>query len=257
MLKFRALSVAMLLAVTIPTTLLAQSKEAFLEAFSGEWLVFDPDFSTSAAPCAMTLEIDIELSGSVLDESQLRPTARPRNCVSPLDTVSAWDIDQNQLVLYAQQDVLVARLGGNQNRVTGDVQNSFSTMVLERPTGDPYQVNFSAALKKHRCIYLGYSPTCGTSEDLAEPIMTEEGGVVASLEILVRLNVRDQPRRNSQVVGTLPPQACLKVNYCTTASDGIWCRARFGEASGWVSKTALRQDEWPVSTFRNGCPEVE
>ncbi|MEY8837803.1 SH3 domain-containing protein [Cribrihabitans sp. XS_ASV171] len=254
MIKFRDLRVAAALLALIPAQAGAQSKEKFLEAFSGDWLIFDTSFSTTAAPCMLTLGTTIELRG-VVEESQLHLGATPKNCVEPLSNVTAWDIDQNQLLLFSEQNTLIARLGGNQRRVTGDIEGSFASIVLERTTGDPFQPGFSNALKKHRCIYLGYSSTCATSDDLALPVMGQDGGVVASLGVIVQLNVRDQPRRDSRVVGTLPPETCLKVNYCTTASDGIWCRARFGEASGWVAKTALRQSEWPVVTFVNGCSE--
>ena len=236
----------------MPTVVTAQSRNQFLEAFAGDWIVFDPAFSTTAAPCSMRLSSAIEPQ-SVVEESQLRRTATVSNCVPMLNQVTAWDIDQNQLVLLSEQDTLVARLGGNQTRVTGDIENSFVSIILERATGDEWQVGFSDALRRHRCIYSGYSSTCVTPEDMAEPVMSEEGNVVASLQVLVRLNVRDQPRRDALIVGTLQQNTCLRVNFCTTASDGLWCRARFGEASGWVSKTAIRQNEWPVMTFSNGC----
>ncbi|MDE4060683.1 MULTISPECIES: SH3 domain-containing protein [Rhodobacterales] len=252
MLKSLSLGALAALVTLIAPPSSAQTKEQLLEAFSGNWVVFDTAFSTSSTPCSLSLENKVELHG-VVEESQLRPVANSQNCVVPLNSVSAWDIEQNQLVLYAQQDVVVARLGGNQSRVTGDLSDSFVSLILERPNGDAYQAAFSQAVRQHRCIYLGYTSDCAERSDLAAPVMSEDGGVVASLGLLVNLNVRDQPRRDARIVGTLPQGACLKVNYCTVASDGIWCRARFGEASGWVSKTALRQEKWPVATFVNGC----
>ena len=248
----RALTALAVLSALFPLAAAAQSKTQFLEAFAGEWVVFDPAYSTSSAPCAMTLSNDLELKG-VVEESQLRPVAATRNCVAPLSTVTAWDIEQSQLVLYAQQNEVVARLGGNQGRVTGDIVNSFDSMILERPSGDAHQAVFSQALKQHRCIYLGLSSTCATPEDLSPPVISEDGSAVGSLQVLARLNVRDQPRRDAGVVGTLPADICLKVNFCTIGADGIWCRARFGENSGWVAKTALRQEKWPVVTYVNGC----
>lgn len=254
MLKSLSLSALAALVTLFAGSASAQTKEQLLEAFSGDWIIFDTAFSTSTAPCALNLQNKVELHG-VVEESQLHPVAQSQNCVVPLNSVTAWDIEQNQLVLYAQQDKVVTRLGGNQSRVTGDLADSFVSVIMERASGDAYQVAFSQAVRQHRCIYLGYTSTCAERADLAAPVMSEEGGVVASLGVLVNLNVRDQPRRDARLVGTLPQGACLKVNYCTVASDGIWCRARFREASGWVSKTALRQEKWPVATFVNGCTE--
>ncbi|MEH6833125.1 MULTISPECIES: SH3 domain-containing protein [Falsihalocynthiibacter] len=230
----------------------AQSKEMFLEAFSGQWLIFDTSFSTSPAPCSFELTNVIELRG-VVEESQLRPSGTSENCVAPFDSVKAWDIEDNQLALYAENDALIARLGGNQNRVTGDVGYTFRSVILERANGAPENAKFSQALREHRCIYKGYTAECATKEELALPVFTEGGGVISSVELLVNLNVREQPRGNSLSVGTLPKGTCLKVNYCTTASDGIWCRARFGEAAGWIKKTMLRKDEWPIATYLNAC----
>lgn len=242
------------LSLSVPVQAIAQSRDVLLEAFAGQWVIFDDSFSNSAAPCTIDLTNTIELRG-VVEEAQLRPSATTQNCVVPIDGVSAWDIEGNQLSLYTEQNVLVARLGGNQTRVTGDLETSFRSVVLERSLGDPGNSNFSKALRKHRCIYKGYTADCATKEDLSLPVFSESGGVVASVGVLVDLTVREQPRSTARSVGKLQQGTCLKVNYCVTASDGIWCRARFGEASGWIKKTTLRQSEWPVITFSNSCQD--
>ena len=71
------------------------------------------------------------------------------------------------------------------------------------------------------------------------------------VEILVNLNVRNQPRRDAPVVGILDKGLVITLDYCTSASDGVWCRAIFGTETGWLAKTALRQNEWPIVTYRN------
>lgn len=241
---------AILLCVSGPVS--AQTRTAYLEAFSGQWVVFDPTYSTSPAPCSLELTAEIELKG-VVDESQLRPTVAVHNCVAPLDAARAWDILDGQLALYSAENVLITRLGGDQSRVTGDLEGGFRSVVLERAAGGVGNGQFSKALRKHRCIYKGFSSECASKEELALPVFADAGGVVASIGILVNLTVREHPRASARSVGTLSQGTCLKVNFCTTASDGIWCRARFGEASGWVTKTTLRQGEWPILTFSNIC----
>jgi hypothetical protein len=37
------------------------------------------------------------------------------------------------------------------------------------------------------------------------------------------------------------------------ASDGPWCRAKFGDTTGWLRKFAIRQNRWPIVTFANSC----
>ncbi|MDJ0858802.1 MAG: SH3 domain-containing protein [Dinoroseobacter sp.] len=230
----------------------AQSLQQFREALSGQWVVFDPAYSVTSGQCTLLLQTNVEATG-LLQEAQSRPAAQSQDCISPISTVSSWDIQQGQLALYSNTNALLARLGGNQLRITGDLENSFASIVLERVTGDPYQRKISQALEKYRCIFLGYTGECAEPDELSAPRTLADGGTVANIQSLVFLNVRDQPRRTANVSRTLEPEACLQVNFCTTASDGIWCRASFGETSGWVAKTALRQDEWPVTTFVAGC----
>lgn len=230
----------------------AQSLQQFREALSGQWIVFDPAYAASSGQCSLMLQTNVQPTG-VLQEGLSRPVAQVQNCIAPINAISSWDIEQGQLALYSDTDAVVARLGGNQLRVTGDLTNSFASVVLERATGDPYQRRIGQALEKHRCIFLGYTGDCAAPDDLSAPRTLADGGTVSTVQSLVLLNVREQPRRGANISTTLEPQACMQVNFCTTASDGIWCRASFGETSGWVAKTALRQDEWPVTTFVNGC----
>lgn len=53
----------------------------------------------------------------------------------------------------------------------------------------------------------------------------------------------------------VPINSCVATSTCVTASDGIWCRAEFGDSAGWLRKLAIRQNRWPVVTFQNGCAE--
>lgn len=232
----------------------SQARESFLQAFGGSWVIFDPDFAArDGALCRLELGDSVEISG-VVGEAQRHPKVTQTNCAAPLDKVAFWDIEDNQLTLFDTADVRIASMGGTQIRVTGELSENPRGLILERLSGSPEAPAFAEAVRKHRCIYAGYSDECADRSDLSEP-SPAGGGVIASVEVLVQLNVRRQPRGDADILGTLPAATCLRVNYCTTASDGVWCRARFGEINGWVRKTALRQGEWPVMTYRNSCPD--
>lgn len=237
-----ALSLALLAAPAA-----AQDEASFVRSFSGDWFVFDPQFGTGE-PCTISLARERRSSDG-------RFEAGTKTCVAPLADVTAWDIDSGQLRLFADEsDTPMALLGGNQMRITGTLSDDGRGLIVERASGDESTRALSQALGRHRCVYRGFTDTCADAADLGQPALTEEGGAYGSVGVLVNLNVRDQPRSNAPIVGTLPAGTCLKVNYCSTASDGIWCRARFGEREGWIRKVALRQDEWPVLTFANSCP---
>lgn len=226
----------------------AQEQSEFIKAFSGQWFVFDPQYGANDLTCTLAL------AGKPSDEAGTL-AVEPKNCVEPLANVVTWGISDGQLAFKDASGTGIATLGGSQQRVTGELAASGRGLVVERAQGDENTRKMAAAIGRHRCIYVGFTQECADPDDLRKPAMTEDNGTFASVGIVVNLNVRDQPRSNAPIVGTLPTGACLKVNYCTQASDGIWCRARFGERSGWVHKTALRKGEWPVLTYRNSCPE--
>lgn len=246
-------SFALALAIFAATTPASMSQDAsgFVKPFSGEWFVFDPQYGPGDATCAIGLSTEVR-------DTDARRDAASKQCVEPLSTLAAWDIDGGQLRLFADgAQTPMAILGGNQRRITGALTASNRGLIVERAQGDASTRAIAQAVGRHRCIYRGFTQDCAAPADLDRPAMTAEGGAYASVGVLVDLNVRDEPRADAPIVGLLPRESCLKVNYCTTASDGIWCRARFGESSGWVHKVALRKDEWPVLTYANSCPSGE
>ncbi len=256
MTKIMKLFLAIMCPLFAPALVWGQAKQDFYDAFSGEWIIFDTSYSSGGAPCSVVLEADVTPNTSVNTSAPI-PRASSNNCVSPLASIANWDIEQGQLVFYSGSGEVVARLGGNQVRVTGDLENSLASLVLERIDGSSYQTNFSKALKRHGCIYLGYTSDCALPEQLSVPSFSKVGESNLPVTILAQLNVREQPRRDSFIVGKLPENSCLNINFCTVASDGVWCRADFGDQTGWISRNVLRQNEWPVATFVNGCSEEE
>ena len=224
----------------------AQSAEAFVKAFSGQWYVFDNAYSSGPEPCG--LQLGTEGAGD-----PKRYEAKAESCTAPLSALTKWHIEEGQLQLLDAEGTTIAQLGGNQLRVTGDLGDGSRAVIAERGAGNQDTAALAAAIRKHRCVYSGFTSTCAEKADLQAPEMTGDDGAFSSVGVLVKLNVRNQPRNDAPVIGVLNEGTCLKVNYCTTASDGVWCRARFGAQSGWVKKTALRQSEWPVMTYANSC----
>jgi SH3-like domain-containing protein len=80
-------------------------------------------------------------------------------------------------------------------------------------------------------------------------------GSGARINVLVNLNARVEARDGAGILGVVPANTCIVADVCQEASDGVWCRARFGEDFGWLKKVALRQERWPVLTFTNQCVE--
>ena len=236
------------MATCLATGAVAQDEADFIAAFSGQWFAFDDQFGRDGQTCEVQLAAEAA-------EGEDRLPAASRNCTQPLSQVAGWTIADGKLVLVEEAGAPVARLGGSQQRVTGEIEASDRPVILERAQADQATRELASAIGRHRCVYVGLTQNCAEPDDLRKPTMTEEGGLYGSVEVVVNLNVRDQPRSTASIVGTLPEGTCLKVNHCTTASDGVWCRARFGDQNGWVRKTTLRQNEWPVLTYLNSCDD--
>ena len=222
----------------------SQTLDEFFTAFSGGWFVFDPQFATGTETC----EIRLTAEGT----QDLRP-ASAANCTVPLSGLATWTIIDGQLDLRGGDGATIVRLGGNQQRITGEFSDSGRSLIMERSDGSGRAAELTAALRRHRCFFAGYTSECVGQEDLRSPAFTEQGGTIGEVETLVDLNVRSQPRAQADPVGVVPAETCIRVNQCIVASDGVWCRARFGDQDAWLAKTVLRQGEWPVMTFANGC----
>ncbi len=216
----------------------AQSESDFIEAFSGEWYVFDAAMRDGSQTCKLNLNADATDSA---------PTASTAGCAMPLDTVSTWSIDEGRIILAAEGGE-IAVLGGNQFRVTGDFSQSGDSLVVERAQGDGNSVKIAAALRKHRCFYLGFTQDCADQSDLGLPEIDADAGF-AEVTTLATLNARAQPRRDAPILGSIAAGTNVRVNQCLSTSDGPWCRARFGDGTVWLAMTALRQEEWPIVTY--------
>lgn len=220
----------------------AQSEADFIAAFAGEWTVIDPSFGADGDHCALALGKDKENSGYKLEKA---------HCGGELAQAARWGIADSQLALFDGDNVVLARMGGNQRRMTGTTASG-KPVIFDRNDTKGFANLLQAAVKASGCYYVGFGKQCATDADLANPRPAGTQGET-KVKVVVNLNVRAEARDDAGVVGVVPQNACIAVDTCLSASDGVWCRAQFGEKQGWLRKLALRRDKWPIVTFVNKC----
>ncbi|SEP13640.1 Protease inhibitor Inh [Salinihabitans flavidus] len=227
----------------------AQSRADLIEAFSGDWFIFDSARGTGSSACQLSLGTQPTAEDGPMPLSQ-------RHCTAPLTDVAVWDVQQGQLVFVDEAGTPLAQLGGNQRRLTGNLAPDGEGVVVERANGDGSNLEIAQAVQKYRCFFLGVSSDCASEEDLKAPEFPQEAEQqTASIETLGNVVARSQPRRDSSQVGTIPGNTCIQVDQCLVASDGLWCRAGFGDTTAWIARNAVRQGEWPIITFRSDCTQ--
>jgi hypothetical protein len=221
----------------LATPALAQSQAEFVSAFSGKWQVYDQHLATGDALCRL------DFSGTATD-GKMPLTAT--GCAAPLAGVKTWSIEGSQLVLADADGKAVVKLGGNQKRVTG-ATDAGQPIILERAGGDGSAATLQAAYNASGCYFLGYTQKCAPRDQLGVPAPGPDGRI--QIELQTNLAVHGEPRVDADTVGTAQQGTCIKVDTCTMASDGPWCRAKFGDVTGWMRKLSLRQNRWPVVTY--------
>jgi hypothetical protein len=219
----------------------AQSQADFVKAFSGRWQIYEQHLAAGAQMCRLDLSGTMHGAHMALTQS---------DCASPLAGVAGWSIEGSQLVVYDAEDKPIVKLGGNQKRVTGTAADG-TPIILERAGGDGTAATLQAAFNASGCYYLGYTQTCAPRGELAEPALTPDGRIQVQLE--TNLSAHAEPRGDSDVIGVVKQGSCIAVDTCTMASDGPWCRAKFGQSMGWLRKLTMRHNRWPVVTFANSC----
>lgn len=234
--KVRSLFCAVLFSAYSMSAMVSTAQEnsnnKFFIAFSGDWFSFDPKM-TNGDRCSITLSTHIDTVNS--------RKATSNGCVAPLDAINGWQIVEGQIRLMKEERVQLTT-GGNQFRLSGEDEDGKS-VILERAAGDNNSQSVRSAIAKYRCIYKGFTDKCATSNELAPP--SRDG---AELETLVNLNIRAQPRVDSSILGVVPKGSKLTTSQCIVTTDGYWCKAQFGEDFGWFTRTALRDETWPVMT---------
>ena len=224
----------------------AQSQSELVNAFAGDWYVFDPDYAVASKPCQIMLSVTKKG-----DEGLMKATAM--ECRPGIVLLDAWSVADGVLRLFDPEREMWAELGGSQRRLSGIIPSAGLGIVMERANGDGTSQGILEALQRNRCYFSGLNNICADASELRVPDFGATPDDFASIEMLVDLKVRSEPRRDAPVAGTLAKGNCISVNQCLTASDGIWCRARFGETNAWIPKVVLRQSQWAVTTFKNTC----
>lgn len=220
---------------------LAQSQADFVNAFSGKWQIYEQRLAAGSGMCKRDLSSDADGAYMALTTA---------DCAAPLASATAWSIEGSQMVLYHAGNKALVKLGGNQKRVTGTSEDN-TPIILERVGGDGTAAQLQATYNASGCYYLGYTQTCASRGEMGEPNPAPDGRI--QIKLTTNLGVHSEPRSDSDVIGTAKKGSCVAVDTCTMASDGPWCRAKFGQSTGWLRKFTLRQKRWPVITFTNAC----
>ena len=228
------------ISVAFASVLYAQEEVEFVNAFKGEWFAFDPVYASSGNICSLTLDDGGQGNGTYGIEAS--------GCGAPIRDLAGWRIQEGQILLLGKDGSVVATLGGSQRRITGVIVGApRDAIIIERGAGDGNSARLNQAVSRHGCVFRGFTDQCISGDNLVGPNFTDDGERV--IEMIVNLNIRAQPRHDAPVIGTIPRSTKITVDECLLASDGVWCAARFGEAIGWLARTGLRRNEWPVATF--------
>lgn len=222
----------------------AQTEAEFVAAFAGEWRVFDESFAQGAQICRITLGQEAQDGRYKLDKA---------SCGGELAEVAAWGLADGQMALLAAQGEAVVSLGGTQRRMSGTTKSG-KPVILERAGVVGAAEQIQAALRASGCYYLGFSDRCAAEADLGKPAAGSADSPLR-IKVIANLNARTEARDDANVIGVVPANSCVAASVCVTASDGVWCRAEFGERTGWLRKLAIRQNRWPIVTFLNKCDD--
>lgn len=236
----RAACAAVLTVLAVPAP--AQTMSELLSAFSGEWYSFDRARAQDGGVCQITLT-DTPL-GKALE-------AKADSCGGGLDLLEAWGITDGQIALISADQRVLALMGGNQTRMTGDDLSSGRSLILERRQPSGFVISLQQAIKSQSCLYVGYTAACAEKSEVT-PLLAAKPDAPVVLETVTRVNLREQPRRDAPVALVLDRLTNVNATECLTATDGIWCKVTVGETTGWLARNGLRQKKWAVTTFAVG-----
>lgn len=212
----------------------AQTADEIASVFAGPYRIYDAAFN-SGGPCTLSL------SRRPVAEALL---AEQAYCRGGLENVAAWGVDQGQLVLLDQGLSPIARLGGGQQRISGEMTDGRMVILERTRPGDTEP-------RVPECLYAGYGQDC--ADAAARAPMTPAPGASTPATLLVDLRFREQPRDDATVVSTGTRGTCVAFEECRTASDGPWCRTTIQGVTAWAKRHALRLDRYPVLTYGPGC----
>jgi hypothetical protein len=232
--------VAALLAATASAAFASDdAAPAFVNAFAGSWVTFEPSLTAKGGPCEIELQKTASGKNYVAGQS---------SCAGDLAEVVAWGIVDQQLALVGPDGTVTARLGGNQNMISGTLKNGAEVILERKQLAERIHAQW-ASLK---CVYLGYATKCASVDQLALPD-AKSTGKGANVTVLIQLNVRIEPRPDAKVVSVLAPKTCLPVKSCITAANGAWCQISESGQNGWIAQKTVRLGKYPIVTFSKGC----
>lgn len=216
----------------------ADKTPAFVNAFAGSWATYDPALTDGGA-CVVELQ---------KTESGKNYVAKQTSCAGPLSSVTGWGIVDQQLALLDTEGAVAARLGGNQNRISGTLKGGSEVIFERKSLAEQIHSQWSGL----GCVYLGYTSKCAPAQTLAIPGKAD-AAKPEKISVLVKLNARAEPRPDASVVSVIAPKACLPVQSCTVAANGAWCKVLENGKTAWISHKAVRMGKYPIVTFVAGC----
>lgn len=217
----------------------SQDAQNFVNAFAGDWQILDKTFAEGPGACSLELSRETAPAGGY-------PVSID-GCKAEMALVKGWKIEDGQMSLLDDAQTVIARLGGNQRRMSGNSSGGMP-IILERVGAGGAAATLQAATRASGCVYLGFTDQCAGAAAMSLP-----ADAAPKVQVLVNLNIRSEARDDASVLGVVQANTCVATDLCVTASDGVWCRAKFGDQAGWLRKFALRQSRWPVVTFLNAC----
>ncbi len=142
-------------------------------------------------------------------------------CSGDLFSVNRYNIRGSQIVLLGIGDKELAVLNARGNELTGRT-TSGSSVYMRRAGAQPEVASppsggWGGGNGGRNCTTYGGEGRCATSFEMQTP---PAGSYV---QTLTNLNVRRGASLSQPVIGTLGPNACVRVTDCRNTSDGVWC----------------------------------
>ncbi len=189
-----AVSIAFGLLSTGPGS--TQDAQSFVNAFAGDWQILDKSFSEGPGACRLALSKDAG--------TDARYQASLDGCKAEMALVKAWKIADGQMSLLDDGDTVLARLGGNQRRMSGN-SSAGTPIILERVGAPGTAEALQAATRASGCVYLGFTNQCAGAAAMSLP--AEDAPKV---QVLVNLNIRSEARDDASVVAWFRPARAFR-----------------------------------------------
>lgn len=174
-------------------------------------------------------------------------------CSGDLFSVNRYNIRGSQIVLLGIGDKELAVLNARGDELTGRT-TSGSSVYMRRAGAPPIVASQpfggwgSGANGGRNCITYGSQNRCATSFEMQTP------AAGSYVQTLTNLNVRRGASLSQPVIGTLGPNACLRVNECRNTSEGVWCEVERNGELGYIVKFFKPPNgQSELMTFANSC----